>query len=132
MRGTEAVLYHSQIPVANGFGIWYVGVSVTLPERTAPMSRLTESMEMMDKFLSRNDYPAVIKAHYLISVLLPRLMAEVGIKECTAEMTRHMAKGLAAYSGYCTICCKVPAVVEDLCGVCKREFNELCAEMDAP
>lgn len=95
------------------------------------MSRLTESMAMMNKML-KSDYPPTIKAHYLMSVLLPRLMVEIGIRECTGELSRHLARGLAAYSGYCTICCKVPAVVEDLCGVCKREYNEMCAEMDAP
>lgn len=81
--------------------------------------------------LVEEDAPPVLKAHYVVCVLLPRLARLVGTPEVAAELGRMAAKGLAAWAGTCQSCFRADAARgEDLCPACGAAFDQFCAEMD--
>jgi hypothetical protein len=87
-----------------------------------------ETCEYMDKLIRAN-MPPLLKAHYLLRVLLPRLIAQIGIKECGEIMGGMFADGLCASTGTCSVCKKVKADGDDgLCCKCRAEIDQVCAE----
>lgn len=76
--------------------------------------------------------PNVIKAHYLTCVLIPKCVKMLNIvPEFAQELGTQIGKTLGQFIGVCSICLKQPQVIDDLCGKCHREMNELCVEMDS-
>jgi hypothetical protein len=82
--------------------------------------------------LMRLNAPPVIKAHWFVKVLLPRMIKVLGIvPEVGEQMADMISRGLALYSGTCVICKRVPAVYgDDCCAKCQAECDQLLAEMD--
>lgn len=74
--------------------------------------------------------PPVIKAHFLFAVLLPKLMTEIGINECTDQMARLFSYAMCRQVGQCYVCVKAPADSADdnLCVKCRAEIDQLTAE----
>lgn len=84
--------------------------------------------------LAEVDAPESIKAHYLVGVLLPRLTRIIGVKHVAKELATLMGKGMAAHIGYCVVCQKADATIDDECDAChttQAEFN-LKMEADFP
>lgn len=49
--------------------------------------------------MARSDAPPVLRAHYVVNVLLPRLMALVGPAEVAEQLARLFARGLCSWVG---------------------------------
>lgn len=87
-----------------------------------------ETCAHMNKLIA-TDAPAMLKAHWLVHVMLPRLVVQIGTKEVGAELARAMTKGLCGQSGTCDMCCKQPSDGDDgLCCRCRAEVDQFAAE----
>lgn len=74
--------------------------------------------------------PAAIKAHLVFRVLMPRIVAEIGVAECRDEALRLFSDMLADQAGLCWVCKKVyPVRGENLCVKCLAECDQLSAEV---
>jgi hypothetical protein len=92
------------------------------------MMNWRETCDHMDKLVAA-DAPALIKAHCLVRLLLPKLMAQIGIRECSAELASLFANGLCVQTATCSICCKTRVDGDDgLCCRCRADVDQLCAE----
>ncbi len=94
--------------------------------------KLARSLAHMRQLAIAADIPASIKAHYLVAVLLPRLAAEIGVANVSAELANLMTRGLALHTGVCVICHQRSAADrDDCCPRCQAEVDQMAAEMDA-
>lgn len=82
--------------------------------------------------LIRLKAPPVIKAHYLIKVLVPYMIENMNIvEESSTQLASLLSRGMAFHVGYCTVCLKAPATTEyHLCPKCQAECDQLEAEVD--
>ncbi len=88
----------------------------------------TETCEHMNKLVASNA-PPILKAHWLVHVLIPKLAAQIGIKEMSQELAQCLCRGLCDKSVTCHICCKRPMDGDDdLCCTCRVEMDQFVAE----
>ncbi len=64
-----------------------------------------KSVLRMDRMIA-SDAPNTIKAHFLVRILLPRLVRFVGISEYTEQLAAMQTEMLVGYLGLCVICKK--------------------------
>lgn len=89
------------------------------------------SMERQQHYfekLMELDAPDFLKAHFLISVIVPNMMKAVGVKDCANELARMMLRSLSLQCGVCTICNKAEMVIGDeVCAKCLAELDQVAA-----
>ena len=94
------------------------------------MTEWERTKKQMDEMI-RLDAPAVIKAHYVVNVLIPRLAKLVGVKDFSHELSRFLCRGVAQYTGICVQCLKDQAVRgEDFCPRCLAEYDQFEASLE--
>ena len=93
--------------------------------------RLKESMDRIERLFGLGA-PRVIIAHYLVNVMIPRLVKVLGIvPEFSEQLVGFASSKLAAHSGVCTICRRCAAVFGDtVCAKCAAELDEFFPEED--
>jgi hypothetical protein len=77
--------------------------------------------------------PDMIKTHYLVYVLVPRLTRLWGVENLATCLNAALARGLGVMAGVCQICLKAkPEYMseERLCVTCRDEVKKMESAMD--
>lgn len=95
------------------------------------MMNWRETCAHMEKLIAINA-PPMLKAHCLVRLVLPKLIAQIGVTEVSSELARLLADGLCAQTGTCSLCRKAPSDGGDgndgMCCKCRAEIDQFAAE----
>lgn len=76
--------------------------------------------------LYHGDHPPVIKAHYLVRVLLPRIARKIGARAVAEEFGKATAEKMLEVCGVCALCAEATRPPDDdCCAACVEEIDRL-------
>jgi hypothetical protein len=91
------------------------------------IQKYRDDIRRLDKLIE-DDAPAIIKAHALVNLLIPRLVVVLDcVEEFTHELGRKLAEGMCTQSGVCRWCKKAEAAMSnEYCDPCSQKLDAFC------